>query len=54
MLLVKNEIFVIVDFADGVVAEIEFLKVIEVLEYCDAVEFFNVVFVENQLSKVLI
>lgn len=54
MLLGENEVSIVVKFAYGVVGQVKFLKVFEVLEDCDTVELFDVVFVENQLTEVLV
>ncbi len=50
----ENEISVVVDFADRVVAEVQFLEVDQVLECCDGVEVLDVVFVEDELAEVLV
>ena len=50
----ENEISVVVDFADRVVAEVQFLEVDQVLEWCDGVEVLDVVFVEDELAEVLV
>ena len=54
MLLVENELSIVVDFAYGVVGQVHFLEVLEVLEDCDTVKLFDVVFVENQLTEVYV
>jgi hypothetical protein len=50
----ENEISVVVDFADRVVAEVQFLEVDQVFECCDGVEVLDVVFVEDELAEVLV
>lgn len=54
MLPVENEILVAVDFADGIFAEVQFLKIFKITQNGNAVKIFDVVLVENQLAKILV
>lgn len=50
----ENEFSVGVDFADRVVAEVQFLQVDQVFECCNGVEVLDVVFVEDELAEVFV
>lgn len=54
ILLFENVLSIVIDFTDGVICEVQFLKVLEVFEYWNTCELFDLVLVENQLTEIFV